>query len=94
MAILSKEYDYQDDLLGMVSRYFEDQNATHLNPIAFEALAILYKTGALSVKIAKQQPFLFSYKDDPIIFRNQITIEAEARVHPMLWRALGITPNL
>lgn len=92
--ILMKKYDFDDDLIGFCNNYLASNNMGLVNQIATETFSILYKVGAISLKLMKQQPYQFSYKDDAVIPRNQIAIEGEARISPMLWRALGITPNL
>lgn len=94
IEILSHDYQYSDDLIKLCKRYMDAQNISLVVQIGSEIMSILYKVGAISMKVSAQQPFQSSTDGDPVIPRAQITMEAEVRVHPMLWRALGVTPNL
>lgn len=92
--ILTEEYEFKDDLISFCDSYFTTNNPILINQIATETFSILYKVGAVELKLTKQQPYQSSSKDDPVLPRNQIALDGEARISPMLWRALGITPNL
>lgn len=57
-------------------------------------VSVLYKVGAIELKLSKQETFYASYRNDAVVAPVQITEDASYRVTPMLWRALGITPNI
>ena len=58
---------------------------------AQKVVEILYRVGAIGVKLQPQEKFLYSHMDQPIVPANLITATARIRVHPMLHRALNVT---
>lgn len=94
-AILGEEktYKFSSDLVEHCRNYYAGKISDHL-AIAREVFSILYKVGAIGLKSAPQQPYQYCYANDPVIAPQQISDDASFRVHPMLWRALGITPNI
>lgn len=51
----------------------------------------LYRVGAIGVKLSPTEPYLYSFKDVPIIRPEAITSDTKVIVHPMLHRALNIS---
>ena len=97
LKISVDSYEYKDVLIKLCDSYISADNkissASQLFSIASQIMSILYKIGAIGLKPIKAHPVQWSYQNNPSIFPNQITLDAEAWVHPMLWKAVGITPN-
>lgn len=74
--------------------YSMRENTSRLLGVGKAVLSILYKVGAIELKLAKQDAYVSSYRDTAIIQPEQLSDEAVFKVSPMLWRKLGITPNL
>lgn len=58
--------------------------------VAQEAAAILYRTGAVGVKINPEDRFQYAHLDQPLISPDVLTPESKLRLHPMLWGAYNI----
>lgn len=89
----TKEY-FKDDCYQKAMVYLKRENESNLFQFCASVISVLYKIGAIKLKLAKQDFYLSSYVNDAIVNPDQITREASFSVSPMLWRALGITPNL
>lgn len=84
----------EDEVSRACSIYSKRENATRLKDVAKNILSILYKVGAIELKLAKQESYVASYRDTSIVGPEQIADDAAFKVSPMLWRKLGITPNI
>jgi hypothetical protein len=89
----SDTYKFKDDLIEKCDSYLEKSIGNAVD-IGRELFAVLYKVGALKIKLGVQQPFQVCYVDDTVILSSQITAESKGKIHPMLWRVLGVTPNI
>lgn len=74
--------------------YSKRQTDQRRNAVITHLLSTLYKMGAISLKPAKGDHFRVCYLNEPDIIAEQITTDAAGEVVPMLWRTLGITPNI
>ncbi|MCA1549962.1 hypothetical protein I6F36_24325 [Bradyrhizobium sp. BRP19] len=63
-------------------------------PTAFEFLkeiaGILYRVGAVGVKLRNGTRYLYSHIDEPLLPLAQITDDTRIRIHPMLWGSFRI----
>ncbi|GAB5460734.1 P-loop ATPase, Sll1717 family [Hoeflea alexandrii] len=84
----------RDECFLKAQQYSKRENPKKLFELTACVLSVLYKIGAIELKLSKQETYYASYRNDAVIDAVQITEEAAYRVTPMLWRALGITPNL
>lgn len=85
---------FKDECFSSAKKYSSRENDTNRFEFAANVLSILYKIGAIEIKLSKQETFYASYRNLAVINSSQITEEAAFRVSPMLWRALGVTPNI
>ncbi len=89
-----KEGMHRDSVVRQCDIYAKRENESKLLSVASSLLSILYKTGAISLKLSKGDVYKVSYRDEPFIIPEQISLDAAFVVSPMLWRMLGITPNI
>ncbi|WP_210245113.1 hypothetical protein [Methylobacterium sp. WL9] len=63
-------------------------------PMVFvkEALSILYRVGAIGVKLRTNERISYSHLDEPSIAPSVIPDAARVRIHPMLHSALALSP--
>lgn len=85
---------FKDDCYVKATQYMKRENPNKLFELTACILSVLYKIGAIELKLSKQDTYYTSYKNDAVIDPIQITDVTAYKVTPMLWRALGITPNL
>lgn len=85
---------FRDECSEAAERYLVNETDRALFEFAATLLSVLYKVGAVNLKLASHQPYINCYLNDAIVQSTQITSGASFMVTPMLWRALGITPNL
>jgi hypothetical protein len=87
----------KDNIIKYCEAYVNNEskisNAGIVFSIASEIMALLYKTGAVGLKPIRAHPVQWAYVNNPTISPSQVTVDAEAWIHPMIWRAIGITPN-
>jgi hypothetical protein len=50
-----------------------------------EIVGVLYRVGAVGVKLRNGSRYLYSHIDEPILPLAQVTDDARIRIHPMLW---------
>lgn len=62
------------------------------SPVEFltEMIGVLYRVGAVGVKLRNGNRYLYSHIDEPILPLAQITDDARIRIHPMLWGSYRI----
>ncbi|UHS63473.1 hypothetical protein HRR99_18030 [Agrobacterium vaccinii] len=94
LAELEGSDKHKDECFEKASQYLKRENSRKLFELAACIVSVLYKIGAIELKLSKQETFYASYRNDAVVAPVQITDDASYRVTPMLWRALGITPNL
>lgn len=89
-----KEGAHKDGVVRQCEIYAKRENEARLLSVAATLLSILYKVGAISLKLNKGDPYKFCFHDESYILPEQISLETAFTVVPMLWRTLGITPNI
>ena len=84
-----------DDLFEILGRYQKRSSIkSRLIESCYKMAEILFKSGAIKIKLRKGDAFLTPYEGPSIIVNEQFTEDSTYQVHPMLWRSLGITPNI
>jgi hypothetical protein len=58
-----------------------------------EILAILYRVGAIGIKLRPNERMSYSFLDEPVVSSKTIPDNARVRIHPMLHAALKLTPR-
>ena len=58
-----------------------------------EACAILYRVGAIGIKMQAGERYYYSHTDTPLVHPVTIPDDARIRIHPMLHRALNVSPS-
>jgi len=58
--------------------------------ILCEIVSVLYRTGAISVKLTSQDRFIYAKTDQPIIMPHLISVDTKIRLHPMLHAAYNM----
>lgn len=94
LAELEGSDKFKDECFEKATQYLKRENHRKLFELTACIVSVLYKIGAIELKLSKQETFYASYRNDAVVAPVQITDDASYRVTPMLWRALGITPNL
>lgn len=83
-----------DNVRESCKLYAKRENETRRFDVFRELVAVLYKVGAIDVRLQSGDTKKICYIDDAIITASEVGEGTIISVLPMLWRALGITPNL
>jgi hypothetical protein len=78
-----------DPVWGLAQAYADGRTKTALNVLA-ELTAILYRTGAVGVKVSAQDRFAYAHIDQPLISPQLLSVESKVRLHPMLHAAYNL----
>jgi hypothetical protein len=89
-----RDGQHRDSVVEQCDIFAKRENPSKIRDVAAALLATLYKVGAIELKLSKGDIYRACYRNEPVILPNQISMEAAFSVAPMLWRSLGITPNL
>ncbi|WP_421982473.1 P-loop ATPase, Sll1717 family [Roseibium sp.] len=83
-----------DSVVRECNIYSMRENERRLHQVVRELVAVLYKVGAVMVRLQKGDKEKTCYKDDATITPSEVTETTSIKVTPVFWRALGITPNI
>jgi hypothetical protein len=89
-----KDEQHKDSVVIQCEIYSKRENPSKLRDVAANLLSVLYKSGAIELKLSKGDIYRACFRNEPVILPEQIGLDAAFTVGPMLWRSLGITPNL
>lgn len=78
-----------DPVWDLCQAYADGRKKTSLHVLA-ELTAILYRTGAVGVKISPQDKFVYSHMDQPLIAPQLLSVNTRVRLHPMLHAAYNL----
>jgi energy-coupling factor transporter ATP-binding protein EcfA2 len=78
-----------DPVWDLCQAYADGQKKTSLHVLT-ELTAILYRTGAVGVKISPQDKFVYSHMDQPLIAPQLLSVNTRVRLHPMLHAAYNL----
>lgn len=89
LAIYSEEKVAFDPLYEVAKTYYEQESRTS-DQLVKEIIGVLYRVGAVGVKLRNGNRYLYSHIDEPLLPLAQITDDARIRIHPMLWGSYRI----
>jgi len=72
-----------DPVYKIANAYCTDAPSNQLSFIR-EIIAVLYRVGAIGVKLMPGDKLIYSHIDDPLIIPSHISDKSKIRVHPML----------
>lgn len=75
-------------------KFLDHDTAHHKNKVKQEVFSILYKVGVISIKLTKNSGYQSSTTNKVVLSPETISLSTKFKIHPMFWRALGITPNI
>jgi hypothetical protein len=84
LSIYSEAKIDHDPLYEVAKVYYEQESRTS-DEMLRQITGILYRVGAVGVKLRNGNRFLYSHIDEPLLPLAQITDDARIRIHPMLW---------
>ncbi|QBM74383.1 DNA repair ATPase [Sphingomonas sp. AAP5] len=89
LSICSSAIQGKDPIHTLCSAYIEGKERDKIR-IAQESLAVLYRTGAIGLKLTAQDRFNYAHLDQPLISAQLIGIDARVRLHSMLHAAFNL----
>jgi hypothetical protein len=89
LAIYSEKKIDFDPLYEVASAYYE-KDSRSAEEIVKAIVGILYRVGAIGVKLKNGSRFMYSHLDDALLPAAQFTEDARVRIHPMLWGAFHL----
>jgi hypothetical protein len=90
LAIYSEDKIAYDPLYDVAKNYYEQETRSS-EQFLKEVIGILYRVGAVGVKLRNGNRYLYSHIDETLLPIAQITDDARVRIHPMLWGSYRIT---
>jgi hypothetical protein len=82
-----------DPLVMEVKEYMRRGGPDVVLSVARILFAELYRIGAIGVKLAPNESYLYSFRDVPVISSSAINNETKVVIHPMLHRALNVSDH-
>lgn len=89
LAICSKSKVAFDPVFDLCQDRIDSHKKSELDVLC-ELIAILYRTGAVGLKLSPQDRFSFAHQDQPLIAPKLITAQSKIRLHPMLQAAYNL----
>ncbi len=86
LSIYAENKIGRDPLYEVAKNYYDAETRSSAE-IVREIVGILYRVGAVGVKLRNGDRFLYSHTDQPLLPLPQLTDDARIRIHPMLWGA-------
>lgn len=80
-----------DPIYKAVKIYLGNESPERLLNVAKILFSILYRIGAVGLKLAPNERYLYAYKDISVVSENTVNIETKLQIHPMLHRALNVS---
>src|ERR1700675_4587611 len=81
----------QPPTINAVAKNYYEQETRSSEQFLKEVIGILYRVGAVGVKLRNGNRYLYSHIDETLLPIAQITDDARVRIHPMLWGSYRIT---
>lgn len=81
-----------DPILDAAKRQFEVESATRLDFVR-EILAMLYRIGAVGLKVEEHVGYQYSHRDAPMISPETLGPNTRIRIHPMLHGVYRLHPS-
>jgi hypothetical protein len=80
-----------DPVYNAAQSYFDsERNEACQLEFVREVVGILYRVGAVGIKLQANERFIYSHSDQPIIGLALMTVESRMRIHPMLHGAFRL----
>jgi len=89
LAVLTGARTVHDPVWEICHAYSEGRKKSAFDVLA-ELTGILYRTGAIGVKVSAQDRFAYSHFDQPLISPQVLSPESKVRLHPMLHAAYNL----
>lgn len=89
LAVCSKPKVSYDPVFDLCQSYLDSKKANALD-ILCQILSILYRTGAIGLKLSPQDRFAYAHIDQPLISPQLISASSKIRLHPMLQAAYNL----
>jgi hypothetical protein len=89
LAIYSEDKIAYDPLYQVAKDYYEQESRSSAQFLK-EIVGLLYRVGAIGVKLRNGNRYLYSHIDEPLLSVAQITDDTRVRIHPMLWGSYRI----
>jgi hypothetical protein len=77
-----------DPLYDLAEKYCDSDNRS--DEFIKSVVSILYRVGAVGVKLQNSERFLYSHIGHPLLPLAHLTESARVRIHPMLWGAFHL----
>lgn len=88
-AVWASQKISYDPVWDLCQAYADGRKKQALDVLA-ELTAILYRTGAIGVKISSQDRFVYAHIDQPLISPQLLSVDSKVRLHPMLHAAYNL----
>jgi hypothetical protein len=88
-AIYGTKQQGFDPVWEVCHAYADSKRKTALDVLA-DLTAVLYRVGAIGVKVRAQDKFAYAHIDQPLISANLLTVDSKVRLHPMLQAAYNL----
>ena len=89
LAIYSESKIDYDPLFEVAKAHYEKEDRAAKELIK-NIISVLYRVGAVGVKLKNGNRFMYSHLDDALLPIAQFTEDARIRIHPMLWGAFRL----
>lgn len=89
LAVCSNKQIGFDPLFTLCQTRIEGKGVDDLK-VTQEATAILYRTGAIGLKLGAQDRMQYAHLDQPLISPDLLARGTRLRLHPMLWAAYNL----
>jgi hypothetical protein len=89
LEVCSGRREGKDPMHELCTNYVEGKKRDPIDIIQ-EVMAILYRTGAVGIKLNPQDRYNYAHLDQPIIAPAVISLKAKVRLHPMLHAAFNL----
>jgi len=85
---------FHDSVRLACESYITTQSPLNKNRLKQEVFSVLYKVGAISIKLTPKTGFKNSFESNNYITSSSISLSTKFKIRPIFWRAFGITPNI
>lgn len=89
LQICSQPKQAFDPIHDLCCAYVEGKRKQALEVLC-ELIAVLYRTGAIGIKLSPQDKLIYSHLNQPLISPDLVSVESKIRLHPMLHAAYNL----
>lgn len=91
--VTTREHPETDPLVIAAAKYVGDMTTNNLLDVVKVSAAELYRIGAIGLKTNSHDRYQYSFHDAPVISKDLISPATKIHIHPMLHRALNVSPR-